>query len=749
MVPVSRLRHWFALGAIVAVLVVAGTYFYARHRLQNALKEVPGRMGIEIQQSAQGFTVSKSEEGHTIFKIQASKAVQYKQGGLAELHDVQITVYGRDSSRFDQVYGSDFEYDPQRGTATAKGQVQIDLEANPAGLNSPDQTAPQELKNPIHLVTSNLVFNKDGDASTREKVTFSIPQATGSAVGVSYLAKTSTLTLLSDVQVEVKGPDAATLAAERATITKTPRTITFIQPRIRRAGQFLQAAEGTLFLRPDNALEHMLARGDVRVRTQGKQPAEVQAAQLDLILVPPDTLLRTATFSGGVHLEGGGPEPMEGQAGTAVVNFSGKNILNSVRAGQNVRLIEHQKSAAGANAAQDVEIQASAMDFRVAGGRRLDLVQTPGAGKIMIRPTGGAAAGQDTEVTAARLEARFTPLGQLASVHGAPEARIVNHNPGQPDGVSTSDALEATFTPGHAMESIVQQGNVTYSDGQRKAWGEHARYTLADQMLTLTGSPRVSDGGMTTTARTMRLNRSTGDAVAEGEVKTTYSDLKPEPNGALLASGSPIHVTAQGMTAHRSPAVALYTGAVRLWQDANVVEAPSIEFDRDHRSVLAQGSASHAVSTVLVETSKQGKVTPVNVSSARLAYADAERRAHFQGNVIARGADYTLTARQMDVYLQARGISDSQAVANAGKIDRVVAEGDVSVTQPARKATGDRLIYTSADEKFVLTGGPPSIFDAERGKITGVSLTFYEHDDRVQVEGSATSPSVTETRVAR
>jgi len=34
-------------------------------------------------------------------------------------------------------------------------------------------------------------------------------------------------------------------------------------------------------------------------------------------------------------------------------------------------------------------------------------------------------------------------------------------------------------------------------------------------------------------------------------------------------------------------------------------------------------------------------------------------------------------------------------------------------------------------------GGPPSIFDAERGKITGVSLTFFRGDDRVLVEGEA------------
>jgi hypothetical protein len=58
-------------------------------------------------------------------------------------------------------------------------------------------------------------------------------------------------------------------------------------------------------------------------------------------------------------------------------------------------------------------------------------------------------------------------------------------------------------------------------------------------------------------------------------------------------------------------------------------------------------------------------------------------------------------------------------------------------------------VYTVAEDKFVLTGGLPSIFDAEHGKITGDSLTFYKRDDRVLVEGKDTSPTVTQTRVAR
>ena len=96
--------------------------------------------------------------------------MQFKQGGRTELHDVTITLYGRDSSRFDQIYGADFEYDPQSGDILGKGQVQMDLEANPEGLAHPDQAPPKELKNPTHLNTTNLLFNqKTGNASTRSR----------------------------------------------------------------------------------------------------------------------------------------------------------------------------------------------------------------------------------------------------------------------------------------------------------------------------------------------------------------------------------------------------------------------------------------------------------------------------------------------------------------------------------------------------------------------------------------------------
>jgi lipopolysaccharide export system protein LptA len=520
-------------------------------------------------------------------------------------------------------------------------------------------------------------------------------------------------------------------------------------PHLQTHSQQSDADQATLFLRPDNTVERLLALGHVRVESEGKQPAQVRSDQLEMLMGEQQNTVRTATFSHNVQMEVSGTQPMQGSAGRAILHFVGKNQLTIVHTEENVKLTQHQKPATASATAQDLELTAPVVDFWLSPGNLLKRAQTSGAAKITIRPT-TSSPGQQTLITAGKFTGRFDQFGQLSSVHGAPNGRIVNQNPGQNERVSTSDTLDASFRTGVGIESIVQQGRVFYVDEERKAWSDRARYTPADQMLFLTGSPRVIDGSSTTTAHTMRMNRATGDAFAEGDIRSTYSELKEQPNGALLASSSPIHVTSRSMTGHRSSAVAVYTGDARLWQDANLVKAPSIEFDRDHRSMVAEGSPTQPVSTTLVQVDKNGKVTPVAITSAQLTYTDSERKAHFDGGVEAKGADATITSVQADVFLQPREQgSNNQPLEGPGKIDHIIAREHVVMTQPTRRGTGDNLVYTAADDKFVLTGGPPSIFDAERGRTTGVSLTFFRGDDRVLVEGNDTSPTVTHTRVAR
>jgi lipopolysaccharide export system protein LptA len=818
--PIYRLRRWLVVIAVLFTATVSGMYFYARLRQRNVLKEIPNKLGIDIKQTANGFQFSKSDGKRTQFTVQAGSLKQFQLDGSAELHNVSVILYGRDSSRFDQIYGDDFSFDKKSGNITAHGDVQIDLEANPSGQSGPDQGTPRELKNPIHLKTRDLVFNQNsGDAATSERVDFRTPQATGWAVGVQYSGKTNILTLISQVHVTLSGQKAATLFATHGQITHEPHEVVLEHPRLEREGGTMQSEEATFFLGPDNEVQRIVATGNVNAESTGQEADQLRARadEAEMLLIGKQNLLHTATLTGNVHAERIGSQPMQGDAGRAILDFLGRNQLRKVHATDGVRLAQHPNSASTpatkasnhASEPQNFDLTAPTVDFFVAEGRRLDHAVTSGAAKITISPAQNSnsataqSSAQHTLVTAGRFEAKFaaTAAGssRLTSMHGAPDAKIVNLTPGLPDRVSTSQMLDAAFLPEGGIASIIQKGTVAYSDGQAptkrtQAWADKAVYTPADRILVLTGSPRVSEGSMVTTARTIRINRATDDAFADEDVKSTYSELQEQPNGALLASASPIHVTSATMTAHNSPAVALYQGNARLWQDANIVEAPSIQFDRDRRFLVAQGTATQPVSTVLVQAKlpqpgsaqerpaqpskahldsppskaqakgeskgntkpeeKPADEGPVAITSARLTYADSERLAHYEGSVVAKGSNFTASSSTMDAYLLPRSQTSSNQplagpISGPGQLDHLVAKGNVVVQQPTRRAEGKTLVYTAKDDKFVLTGGPPSIFDAERGKVTGVSLTFFRGDDRVLVEGEASTPVVTQTRVAR
>jgi len=84
---------------------------------------------------------------------------------------------------------------------------------------------------------------------------------------------------------------------------------------------------------------------------------------------------------------------------------------------------------------------------------------------------------------------------------------------------------------------------------------------------------------------------------------------------------------------------------------------------------------------------------------------------------------------------------------SAAQVDRVTASGHVSITSQGRRGSGDRLVYSSATDEYVLTGSasnPPRLTDPGRGAVSGTSLIFNSRDDSVSIEGNGRK-TVTET----
>jgi lipopolysaccharide export system protein LptA len=175
------------------------------------------------------------------------------------------------------------------------------------------------------------------------------------------------------------------------------------------------------------------------------------------------------------------------------------------------------------------------------------------------------------------------------------------------------------------------------------------------------------------------------------------------------------------------------------------VEAPTIDFDRKARTIVAQGDRKHPVSSVFLQVGQKGKASTMVVTAPRLSYADSERQARYSGGVTARGDDWVMTASRADVFLNAASASRT---AGPSQLDHITANGGVVVQQQERRAEGEKLLYTAATQSWVMSGGSPMLSDPVNGTVHGDSLTFYSRDDRVVVEGEGAVRAVTHTHVS-
>ncbi|MGB9253591.1 MAG: LptA/OstA family protein, partial [Candidatus Korobacteraceae bacterium] len=575
-------------------------------------------------------------------------------------------------------------------------------------------------------------------------------------------------------------------------IQKVPRRAVLLNAKIDQPDRTLTADKATLLFEPDNTVKHAVAEGNVHIQDRGSATVDITGPRGDINMGPKNTI-QQAIISGGAKFDSHGNSIAHGSADTFILDFEDQNQPSRAHMVKNARMRQDPSPSKSGTSGQPMEIAADRLDFQLANGNQLKSGDTVGKAWITILPRapgskpapsnaknskdmGGS--NSTTVATAGKFHATFDDDNHIQMLHGAPDSRIVSSTPGQPDKTSTADKVDVTFDPDGGLQKIIQTGNFEYHEpsgnpnaGGRAAFADVATYTPNDQILLLQGSPRIIDGGMTTTAVHVRINRDTGEGFADDDVKTTYSELKAQPDGALLASSDPIHITAQHMVGFKEPGVAHYTGNVRLWQGGNVVRAPKIDFDNTKRAMVAESDKTQKVTSLFVQQSQDGKITPIDVIADRMTYVDEERRARYSGSVLARSPTATVTAEQIDVYLKKADQDNDQSQTAAqkpqpqqasqqkgpvlpgadapSKIDHMVATGKVVVTEPNRRAVGDKLVYTADDAKYFLTGRSPSIFDAERGTVWGDSLTFYNHDDRVLVESKRSSPTITRARTTK
>jgi lipopolysaccharide export system protein LptA len=775
----AGLRTWILVLAGGLVAAIAAFFVYGRWQGRRLGHDVPGRLGTSIQQSTEGFTYSESRGGHTIYTLHASKAVQYKSGGHAELHDVSITLYGAQGAPTNRIYGSAFDWDPVHGIARAMGEVQIDLQgtATPNPQDGKASADDGESKSTVHVKTSGLVFNKQtGLASTPERIEFRLAEAAGSATGASFDSQTGIVILTADVAFNssVEG-DPLTVHAHHAQFDRNSRLLYLLQDATDYADSHSSSDQATVSFRADGSAYQVQAEGHVVITGSDGQQINTRIAHIDL---GPKSEPQQAIVDGGVlYVANNAARLLHGSASSGTLLLGPQATIRHAQLRTAVSVVDEEKlpqvdpgktvGKARPNAPESTtrQVQASQIDIDFVSGPgrspEANHILAAGGARLNVHTIYPKTPPEDTTVQGDQLFATLVDGEVFSSLRGTGHTSLVTVSSNGVTQSSKGDNLLLTFAPpppskagaqaakGKAdaptpqpaaqLQSAVQLGNVTLVQQSAPAPGgqtpaaitataQKAEYDAATQIMLLSGNPRIQEDNGDVSATSLELERITGNANATGSVKATYRQANGHPN-MPFAGTAPVHVVADH--AHLDHATDLTTfygisGALaRLWQGSDSVSAPVLELSRAHATLSAHGPGGEAAAVNAVFASSPSPSKPatspsvVRLQSRTLFYAENDHKAVFSGAVVAQTPTALVRSSFMDVYF-----SPTPATAKT--------------STSGQASPGAQVSQSSQVSKIVARGSVQLEQPGRKG--TGDELTYTAADGKFLLTGTTASP---------
>ena len=633
---IERLRLAIIMVAAVLVLAIIGSIVYGRWRLRHAVQDLPARLGIQIEQTTQGFVLSKTVEGRKLFTLHAAHAISFKTGGRVTLHDVEIDVYNRQNDEADTISGRDFEYDKDNQLVIAQGEAHITLHPPPSSHPSAATNGEAPI---IHVTTHGLVFDqKTGEATCSGEVDFQYSKSTGKALGAEYFSKTGQLILQSQVVLTTQTQSRSVVVhAAHAIYDRESLQVHLLQPRYVSTGslgdQHGTAGTATVFLNPDGSAQRMDAQGSVEIASADGTGVRSASMRVDL---DENNQPQQAHFFGGVELTQNQPtQQTVGTGRDAVVDFDGNGHAKLVTLDGNVifrQQMEADKNDLHRTLATShlvLHLKPAQPNHKNAKGQngqaQLQQAEATGGAEFSSQNTVEGHPAQEINLAAQTMKATFAPGNEMQHLDGMGQTRIRIVAPNGDVNTSTGDVLAVDFVTGmpkatdarrtgpnassaQSIRTAVQTGNVVLhqvsakkTDGTGGALGgaqnstataARAEYDGATDTLTLTGKPVFRDDTLEMTAEQFAVKRAAGNVLATGSVQTTIRSSNPSGPGGLLGGNQTTHVIARQAQILHDSQTAIFTGQARLWQGANSVEAPVIELSQKMQTLTAYGNGS-------------------------------------------------------------------------------------------------------------------------------------------------------------
>ena len=781
----ARLSAGFAAAVF---LVLAAIYGWRALQQARSVRSAPPPVPVTVQQQSQKFSFAKATGGLTLFQVEASSATAFATGNRNVLENVAITMYGQRGDRNDRIRTRECEYFSDTGRVVCHSDVHIDLEAARDARERPG-------KQMVRVEAAQVTFDRGSGSSTSDQpVTFSFPYGDGHAVGFTYDSNRSVVRLHHQVVMNLRhAPPGKTDTTPSAATEVTAASLEYHNEDgvvrlegpvlLRQGSKEVACGALTLELSPSLRARRILAAGRPTLTSRDPQGTTVLASDAATVDFTPSGTPLHVHGEGTVRGTRKAPTIIGEQhfASDAIdVEFDPRTgAARLARAAGNVHFDTPPRSrpeASGRGTAEGtarVSSSALLLHFATHPSGRTELQQAESPAPTVMEFSSPK---DDTLLRARRVVADYGPsrgLGtHLRQVHAHQDVEIERRLPGQPLQLTRSEDGEVDFDADHWTEAR-QSGNVRFEESgplARRGRADRARSVQSTDTLTLTGNAELTDSDTDSAAPAFTLDQRTGEARGEGVVRTTYRRV--DANSVANFAPQPAHIMADRMTANRSANRAVYSGHARLWQGEAVIQADAIELRQQERLLLGTGNVNARLPQVQpppgaeaqtrAQTGAQpGMAAPPGaeapntaqprmaappgervvwaVRAARLTYRSADGVAELDQGVRAESRLGKIASSHMDLILaQSNGVQ---------QLSKAACTGGATVWQQGRRGTADRAEYTAGDGRFVLSGGNPTLYDADQGTTTGRELTFFLADDRILVDSGNGTRTLSRHRI--
>jgi lipopolysaccharide export system protein LptA len=378
--------------------------------------------------------------------------------------------------------------------------------------------------------------------------------------------------------------------------------------------------------------------------------------------------------------------------------FAGKGVLRSAHLEHGVQIASDEVGTTKGAMHTHREWTSPVLDiaFRDAGKGKVEPALMHGTGGVAVTASTerGSGPAAPEKLTAEDVTVDFGTHGLLTAITGRGQTTITQTTAAGVQQSTSGDVLVAHLTApqsgkgtaksGMQIESATVDGHVVLvqqpaakggvAQATLKATATHADCSDGGQWLHLIGSPRVTDGGLEISAEKLNVSQQSGDALAQGDVKATWTGDARRGAGNLTAdfgAQGPVHVVAQEADLKRSTGSATFKGSVRLWQEGNSITAPVVVLDRTKQALTAQTTEKKTpVQVVLVSAmaaipgqqakGKQNEPSVIRVRGGDLRYSGVERKAVMRagaaGEVVASTGDANTTSNEVELVLLPPGM---------------------------------------------------------------------------------------------